>query len=86
MNYIDPQTDCIVVAGGDGTLMEVPKGQGTCNYSMRNVPLFLQVFTGLMRRIDAVGSHPDFEFESCHTHPICSRLYVGIVPTCPLAS
>ena len=23
MSYIDPQTDCIVVAGGDGTLMEV---------------------------------------------------------------
>lgn len=23
VNYIDPQTDCIVVAGGDGTLMEV---------------------------------------------------------------
>ena len=27
MNYIDPQTDCIVVAGGDGTLMEVCRGQ-----------------------------------------------------------
>ena len=23
MNYIDTQTECIVVAGGDGTLMEV---------------------------------------------------------------
>lgn len=56
MNYIDPQTDCIVVAGGDGTLMEVHKGQRTCNYNMKNVPLFLQVFTGLMRRMDAVGS------------------------------
>lgn len=26
MGYIDPQTDVIVVAGGDGTLMEVVNG------------------------------------------------------------
>ncbi len=26
MNYVDPKTDAIIVAGGDGTIMEVVNG------------------------------------------------------------
>ena len=26
MNYVDPKTDAIVIAGGDGTIMEVLNG------------------------------------------------------------